>query len=247
MIAIVLVGGKQSLVSELYPELPTPLISVAGEPFLYWLTQWLKAQGFTHIVYSAGYFAEKIAAWVHHIASLEPSLCFDIVTEVRPRGTAGAASLCAKRFPCNFTYVVNGDSILLTPIMSSIKTLKEQPTLDGIILGTSVSNAGRFGNLSVNNQNQLLAFREKQAGKGPINAGVYLLRNELLSHINCDKEVSLEYDCFPNWLAQGKHIQVMEDAAPFIDIGTPESLKRAQDLIIQYQPIIMGQKKVLVA
>lgn len=247
MIAIVLVGGKQSLVSELYPELPSPLIPVAGEPFLFWLTQWLKTQGFTHIVYSAGHFSEKIAAWAHHLASLEPSLCLDVVTESRPLGTAGAAILCANRFPSTFTFIVNGDSILLTDVRPKLKMLMQRSELDAVILGTSVTNAGRFGTLEVGEQNRLIDFKEKQPGKGPINAGVYLLRNELLSELDADKELSLEYDCFPRWIAQHKNILVSDDAAPFIDIGTPDTLKRAHELIKQYQPVITGQKEILVA
>jgi D-glycero-alpha-D-manno-heptose 1-phosphate guanylyltransferase len=247
MIAIVLVGGKQSLVSELYPDLPTPLIPVCGEPFLYWLTQWLKAQGFKHIVYAANHYAEKITAWAQHLSSIEPSLCLDVVTEARPLGTAGAAILCAKRYPSSITYVTNGDSILLTDSRTAIKRLSQHAGLDAIIFGTNVMNAGRFGTLEVDNNNHLLAFREKQPGKGPINAGVYLLRNELFQDMTPDKESSLEYDSFPQWIAQGKSIEVIENDSPFIDIGTPDSLKRAQEMILRYQPIIMGQKQLLIA
>jgi D-glycero-alpha-D-manno-heptose 1-phosphate guanylyltransferase len=247
MIAIVLVGGKKSLVSDLFPELPTPLIPIASEPFLFWITQWLKTQGFTHIVYSAGHYAEKITAWAHHMASIDPTLCLDVVTETRPLGTAGASALCAKRFPAAFTFVVNGDSILLTDIRPVIDRLKQTNNLDGILFGTSVTNAGRFGTLEVNNHHRLLAFKEKKAGSGPVNAGIYLLRNELLADVITGKETSLEYECFPKWIHEGKNLNVINSDAPFIDIGTPESLKRAQELIIQYQEIITGQKGSLVA
>ncbi len=103
---------QRSLVND-YPELPFPLIPVSGEPFLFWVTQWLKTLGFSHIVYSAGHFAEKVTAWAHHAASIDPSLCLDVVVEHRSLGTAGATTLCANRFPSSFTFVVNGNSILL--------------------------------------------------------------------------------------------------------------------------------------
>ena len=247
MIAIVLVGGKQSLVSELHPELPTPLFPVAGEHFLYWLTMWLKNQGFTHIVFSAGHYADKVVAWVNHFALLEPSLCLDVVTESRPLGTAGATAVCAKRYPSSFTFVINGDSILLTDLNLAISKLQMNENLDAIILGTRITNAGRFGTLEHDEQHRLISFREKQAGKGLINAGVYLLRNELLADINSGKELSLEYDCFPKWLADDKHIHVMNDNAPFIDIGSPHTLKRAESLITQYHSVITGQKEAMIA
>jgi D-glycero-alpha-D-manno-heptose 1-phosphate guanylyltransferase len=42
---------------------------------------------------------------------------------------------------------------------------------------------------------------------------------------------SLEQDCFPKWLRQGKRIAVLRNHAPFIDIGTPESLAEAARFI----------------
>lgn len=232
MVAIVLVGGKHLL---------NPLINVAKEPFLYWLTLWLKSQGVCHIVYSASHqHADKITAFSQDLADAFPALCLDVITEARPLGTGGGSALCAQRFPADYTLIVNGDSILLSDIRSAFTTLKQNHALDGIIFGTSLTNAGRFGTLEVDEHQLLRAFREKQPGKGSVNAGVYLLKNELLANVSPDKESSLEYDCFPRWLAEGKSIKVVDDKAPFIDIGTPESLKRAHVLMAEYQSLIIG-------
>jgi NDP-sugar pyrophosphorylase family protein len=239
MVAIVLVGGKHLL---------NPLVPVAKEPFLYWLTLWLKSQDVTHIVYSASHqHADKLTAFTQHLANSQPMLCLDVITEARPLGTGGGAALCAQRFPSDYTLIVNGDSILLCDIRSAFQKLQQNPALDGIIFGANLTNAGRFGTLEVDENHLLQAFREKQPGKGAINAGVYLLKNELLTNVNPDKESSLEYDCFPQWLKQGKSIAVIDDHAPFIDIGTPETLKRAHELVEEYQPLIMGQMNVRVA
>ncbi len=238
MVAIILVGGKHLL---------NPLTPVAKHPFLYWLSLWLKSQGLTHLVYSVGsQYADKISAFAQQLASAEPALCLDVVIESRPLGTGGAAALCAQRFPSDYSLVVNGDSILLSQIRPAIHMLKQQATLDGILFGTPITNAGRFGTLEVNAQQQLTAFREKQPGNGPVNAGVYLLRHTLLANVSTDKESSLEYDCFPQWLAAGKNIGVFAQSAPFIDIGTPETLKRAHELVVEYQPYISGQQEMRV-
>ncbi len=239
MVAIVLVGGKHLL---------NPLIPVAKEPFLYWLTLWLKSQGVAHIVYSTSHqHADKITAFTQHLANSLPMLCIDVITEARPLGTGGGSALCAQRFPSDYTLIVNGDSILLCDIRSAFQKLQQNPTLDGIIFGVNLPNAGRFGTLEVDDNQLLNAFREKQPGKGAVNAGVYLLKNELLTNVNPDKESSLEYDCFPQWLNQGKSIAVIDGSEPFIDIGTPETLKRAHELVEEYQPLIMGQMNVRVA
>lgn len=239
MVAIVLIGGKHLL---------NPLVPVANEPFLYWLTLWLKSQGVSHIVYSASHqHADKINAFSQQLATAFPALCLDVITEARPLGTGGGSALCAQRFPSDYTLIVNGDSILLSDMRPALALLQQKASLDGIIFGTHLTNAGRFGTLEVDEHQQLRAFREKQPGKGSVNAGVYLLKNELLANVSPDKESSLEYDCFPNWLNEGKSIMVIDDHAPFIDIGTPESLKRAHEQIEEYQALIMGKQSALVA
>ncbi|MGE3319785.1 MAG: sugar phosphate nucleotidyltransferase [Candidatus Berkiella sp.] len=239
MVAIVLIGGKHLL---------NPLTLVAKEPFLFWLTLWLKSQGASHIVYSASHqHADKITAFTQHLANVFPSLCLDVITEARPLGTGGGSALCAQRFPSEYTLIVNGDSILLSDIRPAFATLNQNPSLDGIIFGANLTNAGRFGTLEVDERQQLCAFREKQPGKGSVNAGVYLLKNELLANVSPDKESSLEYDCFPRWLAEGKSFKVVDDHAPFIDIGTPESLKRAHEQVEEYQSLLMGKQNARVA
>ncbi len=246
MIAIVLVGGKHSLNHD-YPDLPDPLIPVAQKPFLFWVTAWLKSHGFNHIVYSAGHYAEKVTAFAHQLSSQDRSLCLDVVTEPRPLGTAGAATLCANRFPWSFTFVVNGNSLLLDNLKPVIERFKQTAMLDAIILGCNVNNAGRFGKLEVDHQHRLVSFKEKHAGHGPINAGIYLLRNNLLEDIIAHKETSLENECFPRWLSLKKQIEVVQSHAPFIDISTPDSLKQSAHLIVKYQDIILGNQDPLVA
>lgn len=246
MIAIVLVGGKKSLISELHLQLPAPLIPVAGEPFLFWVTHWLKTQGCTHIVFSACHHAEKISAFAQQMASIDPKLCLDVVVEPRPLGTAGAAAFCAKRYPSEPLFIVNGDSLLLTNVRYAISRLKKQSKPDGIIFGTRLNNAGQVDTLEIDNEKRLLSFREKQPGFGLTNGGIYLLRNELLSDISLEKESSLELEHFPRWIKENKHIEVIDAAEPFIDIDTPNSLMLAEKLIRKYQPMLMTPKSELV-
>lgn len=242
MVAIVLAGGNHHH-SGPHSDQPLVLTSIAGQPFLYWLTQWLKLQGMDHIVFSAGHGlnAQKINDAVLHIASLEPQVNFDVVTEPRALGTAGAAAICVSRAPSKLTFIVNGNSILLADVRPIIEKFQKSSNLDGIILSVMKNNAGRFGALEVDAKNQLTGFYEKQPGTGLINAGVYLLKNELLQDIPGDKELSLERDLFPKWLEENKQFEVICVDAPFIDIGMPERIKRAQEKIQEHAAVILDQ------
>lgn len=235
MTAIVLAGGKIQA-SEAFPDLPIPLTPVASQPFLFWLTQWVKRQGFKQVVYCANRDSEQLAAWVSHQASQDADAIYDLIAESRPLGTGGAMLHAAKRFPADLFLVVNGDSLMLSDLESSIDKLKADETLDGILVGTNLENAGRFGNLIIDKNHLLSAFREKQPqpGKGIINAGIYLFKQSLFANLSTEKTLSLERDCFPQWLSQGKRFEVVTHQGPFIDISTTESLQKAEKLIAPY-------------
>lgn len=228
MTAIILAGGKNSLISEKFPDLPPPLIPVAQEPFLHWLSLWVKAQGFHHIVLSAGHAPDKIIAWANQASELDPSLCLDIMTEPRPLGTGGAAALSAKRFPADVFLVTNGDSLLLVDLKPAIAKLRATPGLDGILVGAPLANAGRFGALEVDAEQKLMAFREKEPGSTLINTGIYLLKQELLDTLMPEKACSLEYECFPTWLEQGKTFEVISSPQPFLDVGTLDAIAKSE-------------------
>ena len=74
------------------------------------------------------------------------------------------------------------------------------------------------------------AFHEKAGPEGPglINAGVYLIERAALAALPRGRALSLERDVFPRWLADG--LCGVVSAGPCIDIGTPESYARAQQL-----------------
>lgn len=244
MIAIVLVGGKHTVIDEAHPNLPLSLIPIAGEPVIAWITKWLKLQGFKHIVLSAGFGADKITSWAEQAANQEPDFIIDVVSESRPLGTAGAVANAIRRYPSSTVLITNGDSLLLTDLKPSLKKLTNTPDLDGIIMSTKITNAGRFGALECDSKNTLIGFHEKQSGSDVINAGLYLLRSHLFESIQSDKEISLEYECFPQWIAQQKQILVEKSTAPFIDMGTSEAIKVAEALLIQHQAQITGEAPI---
>ena len=60
MEAIILAGGLGTRLRQKVPDLPKPMAPIAGRPFLEILLDLLALKGFTHIVLSVGYKADKI-------------------------------------------------------------------------------------------------------------------------------------------------------------------------------------------
>ncbi len=225
---LVLAGGRGTRLQGLYPDLPKPMIPVAGAPFLSWLTRWIARHGPNHFIYSTGHHAGTIAQWAQD-GSL-PGLSRQCCPEERPLGTGGALLHCLPL--CReWVLVLNGDSLLLEGL-DKLLALTGQPKSDGGLIGVMVEDTARYGSLRVDEEGFLSGFQEKIPGRGWINGGVYLFRSAVLRAPGARGPCSLEYDLFPALIATGARLRVIPVAhAPFIDIGTPDSLAQAEDFV----------------
>jgi len=128
--------------------------------------------------------------------------------------------------------VLNGDSLVLADLAPA-GALLDEPDVQGVIVGVSVPEASRYGQVTADASMRLLRFDEKQPGAGAINAGVYLFKPSVLAQFPPQRPLSFETDVFPQLLARHVHVKVCVTRAPFLDIGTPESLAQAGTFIEQ--------------
>lgn len=229
MSAIILVGGEGRRLSAVAPGRPKPLVEVAGQPFLHWVTRWAEAQGEQHMVLAACHMADQVQAWAMAEGAARPDCKFSVTVEPGLLGTGGGLVYAASQHPDDHYLCLNGDSATFVSLKPAQEWLKSDPGLDGVIIAKHLDDAGRFGSLDIGPDGLLKGFREKQPGAGWINAGIYLLRGKLLAME--PKAMSIEFDCFPRWLAEGARIGVLAATADFLDIGTPETLAQASRFI----------------
>ena len=81
-------GGRGTRISELFPDIPKPLISIDGIPVLEREIISLRDQGFTDIILTIGYMAEKIQDYFDDGSKLGVSITYFV--EDKPLGNAGA-------------------------------------------------------------------------------------------------------------------------------------------------------------
>lgn len=220
---VVLAGGRGTRISSLYPDVPKPMIEVAGKPFLHWLTAYLARFGVRDFIYSTGHMSEQIAAWCKNGAF--PGLSRRACAEAAPLGTGGGLLNCIDL--CGETIlVVNGDSLCLAG-MPELLALRAEGVSAGLI-GVYQDDASRYGSLDFGEDRRLRAFREKAPGQGYINAGVYLFRKDALDRFERGVALSIEHDVMPALLRDGEDVRVapVRDAQ-FIDIGVPETVVAA--------------------
>lgn len=88
MKTILMAGGRGTRIAELFPDIPKPLIPVAGMPILEREIRSLCAQGFKDIILTVGYLADKIMDYFGDGSQLGVKI--DYFVEETPLGNAGA-------------------------------------------------------------------------------------------------------------------------------------------------------------
>lgn len=228
---IILAGGLGTRVRALYPHLPKPMIPVAGHPFIEWVIQYFMRQGLRRFVISLGYLSHIAEDYFRQRPGDEATII--TICESAPLGTGGALLMAAQQAISDPLIVANGDSLVLADL-SPVLEILERPEADGVLLGVLVEDTSRYGALKVATDGKLLSFQEKWASRGLINAGVYSFKRRILKYFPEHTPLSLETDVFPALLERRAKIFVCSCDAPFLDIGSYESLQEAERFIERY-------------
>lgn len=228
--AVILAGGFGTRVKHLLPNIPKPMATVLNKPFIEWIIRYLHQQNIDQFLLSTGYLSQVIETYFNK--NTLDKLTIKCYREIEPLGTGGGFINAVKQDNSNSDYwlVANGDSLIFTDLNPFFDCLNDEK-IEGAILGLTVEDASRYGSLKFDDDYNLISFAEKQDGKGVINGGVYLFKNSILAKIPPQKPLSFEYDIFPSLLNQGCRLKVYTTSAPFLDIGTPETLIQAEKFI----------------
>lgn len=222
MEAIVLAGGFGTRLRQVVPDLPKPMAPIAGRPFLEILLGSLARKGFTRVVLSLGFMAEKIIA---HFGN--DYLGMDLVYEVesQPLGTGGAIRAALARCVADHVFVFNGDTYLDLEVedLEGLWQSAHRP----VIVVREVPDTARFGRVEMCD-GRVNAFIEKgKSGPGLINAGCYVLPKHALDSFLLGQPFSLETEYFVKYL-QRIQFDGFVTHGRFIDIGVPNGYALAQ-------------------
>jgi D-glycero-alpha-D-manno-heptose 1-phosphate guanylyltransferase len=219
---VILAGGLGTRLRSRTGELPKPMASVAGRPFLAHLLDRLTAAGLTDITLSVGYRAEAIR---QHFGESYGGARLTYAVEAEPLGTGGAlAHALGNGGPA---LALNGDTLLDLDYRAFLAWYQQEPAAFALAL-KKLDDAARYGTVSVSGE-RVTGFREKgQPGAGLINAGVYILQPEVFARFGLSGAFSLERDLLERHCAALAPRAYPTDAY-FIDIGVPEDYDRAQN------------------
>jgi D-glycero-alpha-D-manno-heptose 1-phosphate guanylyltransferase len=224
--AIIFCGGAGLRLKGVTGDTPKSLTSIGERPFLEILLRQLQRHGFDRVILAVGYQKELIRS---QFGDQARGLKIGYSIESTPLGTGGALRNALGLMEANCALIMNGDSY--TDANLRLFSIGHQNTsADVSVLVVPADGRTDCGLVSVDSDERILGFREKQSasGKQYVNAGIYMASKQILGEIPTDTQVSLEAELFPRWLGESKHLRAFHYPGRCVDIGTPDRYREAQ-------------------
>ncbi len=200
MKVLILAGGLGSRLSEETSLKPKPMVEIGGRPILWHIMKIYSHYGFNEFIILCGYKGYMIKEFFANYYRHESDLTIDFETNkttyhknnAEPWKVTmidtGAESMTGGRIKRVQKYVGNepflltyGDGVGNINISEVVKYHIQQGKLATM---TSVQPEGRFGSLDIDNNNNILSFKEKPKGDGSwINAGFFVCQPEVFDYI----------------------------------------------------------------
>ncbi len=220
--AIVLAGGLGTRLKGVVSDTPKPMASVANQPFLKYIFDYLITQGIERVILSVGYKYEHIKTFFgDHYLSLE--LIYSV--EETLLGTGGGIRLSIDYLKSDSAFIINGDTFFDVDL-EKMETFFTSTNSDLCLALKPMKDFDRYGAVVVEDD-KISSFKEKQFVKeGLINGGIYLMESAFLKDFKSGEMFSFEQYLMEKRGRKKKITGFISDTY-FIDIGIPKDYKQA--------------------
>lgn len=227
MQAILLCGGMGTRLRSVVSDRPKPMADICGKPFLQYLLEMLREKGITEVIFALGYMGEMIEEYFQDGSAFGLKIAYSY--EEDPLGTGGAIRNALPKIMEEEVLVLNADTYFPMDYQGLYRFHQENDG-DFSLATRAVPDISRYGAVRRDAAGRILAWNEKledggQPLAGEINGGIYVMKKSLIAEIPEGKQ-SLEQDCVPKWLSEGKRIFGLPFEGYFMDIGIPKDYQQ---------------------
>ena len=250
MQAILLCGGMGTRLRSVVADRPKPMADICGKPFLQYLLEMLRDKGITEVIFALGYMGEMIEEYFQDGSAFGLKIAYSY--EEEPLGTGGAIRNALPKILEEEVLVLNADTYFPMDYQGLLRFHQENDG-DFSLATRAIEDISRYGAVRRDPAGRILAWNEKlgdggqQPGEGSkqpiegnaqqaassspkslsgeINGGIYVMKKSLVAEIPEGKQ-SLEQDCIPKWLSEGKRIFGLPFHGYFMDIGIPKDYQQ---------------------
>ena len=194
MKTVIMAGGKGTRISTLFPDIPKPLIPIedvsgTSRPVLEWEIRSLVAQGFTDIILTVGYLADKIQDYFGDGSWLGCQIVYFV--EDTPLGNAGALFKMRDQLDSPFL-LLNADAVFDIDFNRMVEFHKEK---GGLVTLFTHPNSHPYdsGIVVADESGAVLQWLTKEETrpqwyKNRVNAGLHVIDPQILDMAGIDAE-----------------------------------------------------------
>lgn len=228
MKALLLAAGFGSRLGDLTKETPKPLIRVGEEPMLAFCLNQLGNAGVTEVILNTHFLADKIQKFVDNY---DTQLKVLLSHEEQLLGTAGTLRKHIDFLSNDDFIVMHADNYFADSLLNFVKDHKSRKVGNFGSLGTfETQHPESCGVLVLNLNRTILEFHEKVSNPPTnlANAAIYLFTPEVREPLLqlAQEENDISRNLIPK-IMSGLYTHNFEGL--FVDIGTPEGLKLANN------------------
>jgi len=176
MYALILAGGKGERLRPLTDSLPKPLVPLDNKPILWHQVEWLKNAGVTNVIFLVGYRWEMVREYFGDGSGFGIKPVYSV--ETSPLGRGGAIRLGLAHVPEeeDTVFVLNGDIITDQDPASLLNhhVSRKQASSEHLATIMVVPMVSPYGLVDLDENSDVVGFREKVTLPHWINAGVYV-------------------------------------------------------------------------
>jgi NDP-sugar pyrophosphorylase family protein len=226
--AVILAGGRGERLKPITDSTPKPMIRIKGKPFLEHQLELLKKNKISEILFCVGYRKDAIMDYFGDGSRFGLTIEYSI--ENGFLGTAGALKLAEDHLPADFI-LLYGDSYLPIDYLE-LAEFWARCSCNALTVCYDNSVKIAENNIYLAPDGRIGAYSKRNpvTQANYVEAGVSVLRKEILNLIPAGRAVSLEEEIFPV-LIKAQQLNGYPTSQRYYDIGTPARLKEIEGIL----------------
>ncbi|MDX1761036.1 MAG: nucleotidyltransferase family protein [Christiangramia sp.] len=225
MECMIMAGGRGKRLSPMTDTIPKPMLTLGGKPIIEHNIDRLISFGIKKIFISVKYLGEQIQDYFGD--GSKKGISIEYVWEQKPLGTAGALSL-VEDFTSSHILLMNSDLFTNVDFEDLYNEVLESDADMGIA-STEYKIDVPYAVFKTED-NKVVEFKEKPSYVYHSNAGIYILKKELIQKIPKQEFYDIT-DLMQNLVENKGNIVHKPIIGFWIDIGKPVDYEQAQELV----------------
>lgn len=222
--AVLMAGGEGKRLRPLTDTIPKPLLKIGDKPIIEYNIDRLAKVGVKNLYLSINYLGEQLEAYFKN--GSDKNLYIEYIKEEKPMGTIGSV-LLVDEFEHDEILVMNSDILTNLDFEDFYKTFKLSGA-DMAVAATTYSVDVPYAVLETDENQRVESLKEKPRYNYYSNAGIYILKKELLNLIPKNTFYDIT-DLMDRILEMKLRLVTYPINGYWLDIGKHDDFKKAQE------------------